>query len=351
MKKNILIVSPYYKLVGGVANHYIGLHDYWSAPVTYEYYGQRERIPAFITFFYDLIKYIMKLIFKRPDVVIINPSFRPYQLIRDGIYLCIASLTGVKVITFIHGWSDEFSKTIMHRPFLFKHVYNKSAFIYVLSCSFKDQLLEMGITKPILLTTTKVDNKMLKGFNIKTRIGAVENILFLARIEEEKGVLIAINAFNILKKKYNKLVLNIVGSGSFLEHAKEHAIQHCIQDVRFTGALFGKALSDEYCSSDIYILPTSLGEGMPTSVLEAMAFGLPVITRPVGGLKDFFDTKKMGSLVDDLSADSFANELESFIVNPEKTRNTALFNYKYSQERFLASSVANKIEEDIKYLL
>lgn len=348
MKNKILIVTPHHKLLGGVANHYIGLHDFWNSTIEYEYYGKREKIPAFMTFFYDLIKYTLKLIFKRPDVVIINPSFKRYQLIRDGIYLLTANFLAIKVITFIHGWNEQYAKTIIKEPLLFRFVYNKSVFIYVLSWSFKIQLLNMGIKKPILLTTTKVDDKLLKSFDIKTRIGEVRNILFLARIEKEKGVLIAIDSFRILKKKYDWLSLTIVGSGGFLEHAKQHAVNHLVQDIYFTGPLYGIEVAVEYSKSDIYVLPTTHSEGMPTSVLEAMVFGLPVITRPVGGLKDFFDTRTMGSLVDDLSPDSFADELEIFITNPEKTRSTALFNHTYSVNRFLASTVAYTIERDIK---
>ncbi len=347
MKNKILIVSPHPKLLGGVANHYIGLNDYWTNNIEYEYYGKRESIPAFITFFYDLIKYFLKLIFSRPNVVLINPSFRRYQLIRDGIYLLIANMLGVKVVTFIHGWDDKYSKKIIHSSLLFSSVYNKSTFIYVLFSSFKSQLLEMGIKKPIILTTTKVDNKLLENFDIKTRVGNVKNILFLARVEREKGVLIVIEAFNILKKKYKESTLTIVGSGSFLEEAKQFAENHLVQDIHFTGALYGMDVADQYRKSDIYILPTTHGEGMPTTVLEAMVFGLPIITRAVGGLNDFFDTKTMGTLIDDLLPDSYALEMESYILNSDKTRNKDLFNHNYASNRFLANSVVDQIEKDI----
>ncbi|MFB3390044.1 glycosyltransferase family 4 protein [Flavobacterium sp. LAR06] len=351
MKNIILIISPHPKLLGGVVNHYIGLKDFWSSTVTYEFYGKRESIPAFLTFFYDLIKYAVKLIFNRPDVVIINPSLRRYQIIRDGIYLLIANALGIKVVTFIHGWDEQYYKVLTRRPVPFRWVYNKSIFIYVLACSFKKQLLDIGISTTILLTTTKVDDKLLKNFDIKKRIGDIKNILFLARIEKEKGVLIAIDAFSILKEKYNWLTLTIVGFGSYLEQAKQYAIDKRVKDICFTGALYGMDVANEYCKSDIYILPTTHGEGMPTSVLEALVFGLPVITRPIGGINDFFDTKNMGSLIDDESPNSFARELESFILSANKTRRTALFNHKYSVNRFLASAVASNIEENIKTYL
>ncbi|KFF02521.1 glycosyltransferase family 4 protein [Flavobacterium hydatis] len=350
MKKNILIISPHPKLLGGVANHYLGLNDLWDNSINYEHYGKREKIPAFLTFFYDLIKYVLKLIFKRPDIVIVNPSLRRYQIMRDGLYLILARILMIDVITFIHGWDEEYARIIIRKPSFFKFVYNKSAFIYILSSSFKEQLLEMGITCPILLTTTKVDDKLIKDFDINLKTGKINNILFLARIEKEKGILITIDAFIILKRKYDWLTLTIVGSGTLLNEAREYVGEKNIKDISFTGPLHGMDVAKEYNKSDIYILPT-YGEGMPTSVLEAMAFGLPIITRPVGGLNDFFDTKNMGSLVADLSPESFAFELEKYILDADKTKNSAQFNHQYAVNRFLASSVVNKIETDIKFYL
>lgn len=48
---------------------------------------------------------------------------------------------------------------------------------------------------------------------------------------------------------------------------------------------------------DIFFFPF-YGEGMPISVLEAMAFSMPVITRNVGGIKDFFINGEMGFCTD-----------------------------------------------------
>src|SRR5699024_643846 len=105
MKNKILIITPDINRIGGVANHYLGLKKYWSKErVEYEYYGKRNNLPAFILLPYDLIKFIGKLVFKKPQVVLINPSLRSYQLVRDGIYLLLAKLFRVKIVTFFHGW-------------------------------------------------------------------------------------------------------------------------------------------------------------------------------------------------------------------------------------------------------
>jgi glycosyltransferase involved in cell wall biosynthesis len=195
--------------------------------------------------------------------------------------------------------------------------------------------------------TTKIDDRLLKHFNINNRIGKVEILLFLARIEKEKGIFTLINTFVIMKKQYPNLKLKVVGSGSALNDAIEYSENTQIGDIIFTGKLTGEQLAAEFIQSDIYILPTTHGEGMPASVLEAMAFGLPVITRPVGGIVDFF-TDSMGALVESLNPDDYVIEIEKYITNPQLTKDTSIYNHNFATENFLASSVAKKMENNLK---
>ena len=64
----------------------------------------------------------------------------------------------------------------------------------------------MGVTSPISLTTTKVDDALLENFNpMKDKTFSNKNILFLSRIEKAKGVYEAVDAFAILKQKVQRL--------------------------------------------------------------------------------------------------------------------------------------------------
>ncbi len=139
----ILILLPSFNLVGGVANYYLVLKNYWSFDISYIFYGKRKFIPALFTFCFDLINFSIKLIFNRPDVVIINPSLRKYQMFRDGLYIRIAFIFNIKVIVFIHGWSNNYYEKLLYKNKYIKNIFNKSKLIYVLAQDFKDKLIDI----------------------------------------------------------------------------------------------------------------------------------------------------------------------------------------------------------------
>lgn len=346
----VLVITPSFKLLGGVANHYLGLKKYWNFDLRYEFYGKRTSIPAPLTFGFDLMKFMSKLLFKRPDVVVVNPSLRKYQLFRDGVYVRLAGFFRVPVITFIHGWDDQHAEELLKNGASFRKTYNKSVLIFVLAEEFRSKLVKIGITSRIQLTTTKVNDELLADFNVSVRDGKVKEILFLARIVEEKGVFIAVRAFHLLQKDYPGLVLRIVGAGPDLGKAKELVNELKLENILFQGAVFGNAISKEFEAAQLYILP-SYGEGMPTSVLEAMAFGMPVITRPLGGLKDFFLVPQMGDLIESLNPEVYALALKKYIEDKEKCLAVARYNYQYAHEKFMASKVVRQLENDIKLAL
>lgn len=340
----VLIVSPSFKILGGIANHYLGLRKYWSIETRYEFYGKRKLIPAVLTFGWDLMKFMLKLVFQRPDVVIINPSLRRYQLFRDGLYLRLAHLFGISVVTFIHGWDDEYSEKLLKNGDSFKKRYNKSKLFLVLAQEFKYKLKEIGITSPIELTTTKVNDELLADFNCSMRDGEVKEILFLARIVEEKGIFITIRAFGLLQANYPDLILRIVGTGPDFERAQNLVKELNLRNVLFRGAVFGKEISKEFEAAHVYIMPSFHGEGMPTSVLEAMAFGMPIITRPLGGLKDFFVVPEMGELIIGFEPELYASAINEYLLSKRKCMEIAKTNHLYATENFLASSVTRKLE-------
>jgi len=343
----ILINIPYLKFIGGVANHYIGLRPYWNENIKYNIIGKRGEKDASGKYYlpWDIIKFISRVILWRPDAVLLNPSFRKTAMIRDMIFLFISSVMKQKTFVFFHGWDKDYANQPDKKK-LIKSL-NRANGIFVLANEFKDELLKLGIKAPIFHGTTKVDDKLTKGFNIERRNGNINTLLFLSRIEVEKGILIAIDTFKILKQKFPSLKFKITGEGKALAKCKEYVKNNKIRDIEFTGALCGKELIEAFNSGDLYIFP-SYAEGMPTSVLEAMAFGLPVVTRPVGGLSDFFENGKMGCITKSIEPEDFAREIEKLIISPEECKKISQYNFQYAKKHFMASIVAKYIETTIK---
>ena len=76
-----------------------------------------------------------------------------------------------------------------------------------------------------------------------------------------------------------------------------------------------------------------------------MAFGLPVVTRPVGGLVDFFENGKMGEMVDSFEAEDFVPMVGKYLNDKELTKHTSAYNHEYAKKYFLASQVASRMEK------
>jgi glycosyltransferase involved in cell wall biosynthesis len=345
----VLIVAPELHRLGGVANHYLGLNGHWDFAIDYSFYGKRKdntsKLLTAILYPYNFFQYIGKLLFKRPDVVIVNPSLRVFQLIRDGLYLLFAKLLGIQVVTFIHGSDLVLSDKLAHQKGLFQFVYNKSSFIYVLFSDFKYRLERAGIRVPILLTTTKVSDALIENYSFQTRT-QVRTLLFVARIVRDKGIFETIDTFRILKTRFPYLKLIVAGDGIELAEVQNYTEAQCVADVEFVGNVTGKELAECYAKGDVYILPTR-EEGMATSVLEAMAFGLPIISAPVGGILDFFENGIDGYLIDGYAPADYAAAVSRLIESPAIIKAMSEHNYNYAKKHFMASSVVVKIQSDI----
>ncbi len=340
----ILINTPHLSKPGGVANHYKGLKEYWKQDVKYNYIGGRKWAPGVLILPYDFLKFFFLCWHGNYHAIILNPSLGIKAIKRDAVFLSIAKFFGIKVIVFFHGWNKQVADDITLKPAKFIKKYQKSDAFIVLASSFKKQLQEWTFTQPIFLSTTKVDNKLLNGFTIAKK-RKNNTILFLARLEENKGIFIALSAFKLVLETHPNSTLLIAGTGSAFEEAQNMVKTENIPNVTFLGNITGFLLNETFSISTIYILPTTHGEGMPTSVLEAMAFGLPIISRPVGGLLDFFEENKMGFLIKSVNPQAYAAKIKYLLENEETRKIISKYNHQYAIEKFMASQVAFETEQ------
>jgi glycosyltransferase involved in cell wall biosynthesis len=142
--------------------------------------------------------------------------------------------------------------------------------------------------------------------------------LLMARVIPEKGIYQYVRAATLLREKYPAVRFRLAGpigtSKAFIPLSEVEG-WHRAGIIEYLGMLedVKPALSD--CS--VYVLPSYYGEGVPRSILEAMACGRAIITTDATGCRETVSDQKNGFLVPVRDAMALATAMEKFIQNPD----------------------------------
>ncbi|MGZ0020682.1 glycosyltransferase family 4 protein [Nitrosomonas sp. wSCUT-2] len=350
---NVLITGPSLSDQGGVANYYNAvlpfLREQNSFTTSYMEIGATNGNGGILHPLIDQLRFRETLNRTKPAIVHVNPSLNLKSYIRDGFFIRQAKHSGYPVVVFFRGWDGNFELSVeKFGLWFFRKTYLKADAFIVLASAFKDKLTDWGVTAPIHLATTTVSTDLIRNFSFnekseKLTTEPLIKVLFLARLEKEKGVMETMEAVTQLRSKGKPVALTVAGEGISMEAVKQFADQHdkSREFLHVVGDVRGDSKRSLLASHHIFCFPTYYGEGMPNSVLEAMAFGIPVITCPVGGLRDFFVHKKMGYLVKQRTVTDIITAIENLIDDRNMLKNMSIFNHQYAIERFLAPNAAD----------
>jgi colanic acid/amylovoran biosynthesis glycosyltransferase len=123
------------------------------------------------------------------------------------------------------------------------------------------------------------------------------------RLIEKKGLPVTLRAFSTFLKQHPNATLTIAGEGPLLRELQELAGELKLADrISFTGFVSQEQLREIYYRSQIFLHPSQTGhdgnqEGIPNSMLEAMATGLPVLATEHGGIPEAIENGVNGVLV------------------------------------------------------
>jgi glycosyltransferase involved in cell wall biosynthesis len=152
-----------------------------------------------------------------------------------------------------------------------------------------------------------------------------KNFVYMGSIVYRKGIEFLVEAFNLLKKKYPKINLYLIGDQNADKEYTE-LLKNKIKDYHLTDDIFfmGHKENPLYYlkEMDFFVLP-SLDEGVPKSVIESICMGVPVVATDVGGTKEIVGTKKNGIIVPPKDVESLFVAMEFFMENSEKVKDTA----------------------------
>lgn len=350
----VLVVTPSFSIPGGVTEFNKMLLNYSCnsiKPFFLSGAGRKQnKIIKQLFFLFDLLRFTLIILFSSVKIVHLNPSLGNNAIKRDGLLCYIAKLFNIKVYIHWHGWNpdNEYLLEGVSLNFLKRTIF-KADHIKFLSSTFAKLFIEKGFTNKTSIGNTFIDDALLDGFKTHSKRNKILNILFLSTISKNKGIYLAIEMFSELAKD-NNITLTIAGNGPELENIRKIINPEIADKVTFTGHVTGNEKVHAYKNADIYLFPSQY-EGMPTSVLEAMGFGLPIICSSVGALPDFFENGKMGFILNKDDKDGFRIAIESLIKNKQLRESIGTYNHTYATKHFLASITVNRIDEDYKSLI
>jgi glycosyltransferase involved in cell wall biosynthesis len=142
--------------------------------------------------------------------------------------------------------------------------------------------------------------------------GDAPRILMLGRLGRRKGTHDLLRAFSIVAKRDVSSRLVCAGDGD-IEGAEALARDLGIEPrVEFPGWISAEQAREQLQRATIFVLP-SYAEGLPMAILEAMSYGLPVITTPVGGVPAVVSHGQTGLLVNAGAVESLASAISDLL--------------------------------------
>ena len=171
-------------------------------------------------------------------------------------------------------------------------------------------------------------------------------LIYVGRINLDKGIHVLLKSFKAISKKYNNLTLLIVGEDEIninkLINLNYLEIKKKIKIFPFSNKV------DQYLkASNLFIFP-SYREGFGVSVIEALACGLPVIVSDTYGLKDSFNDNVNGLKFKTGSYKSLSSNLVKLIENKKLRKKFSINARKFVETKFEKNKVINLYK---KYLL
>lgn len=262
-----------------------------------------------------LARFIPALLVGHVDLVHIHFASRASTW-RKFVFAMLARLAGKPYILHAHG--SEFHLFYPQQPRILQakivHMIRNSRRLIALSKSWREFYLGISGLPPDCVVA--LPNPITCPAILPDRVGRSTNtLLFLGRMEHRKGPIRAVQALRALPEEVLKRThLVMAGDGDVEGVRREVSNLGLDKQVTVMDWVTAEQRNTLFASADILVLP-SLSEGLPMSVLEAMSWGLPVITSPVGGIPEVVQHGFNGLLVPPTDIPAISQAMQELIEN------------------------------------
>jgi glycosyltransferase involved in cell wall biosynthesis len=289
---------------------------------------------------------LLLVITKKPVMVYIPISQTTIGYLRDAGFIIISKLFMRKVICHLRGGN-------------FKNWYNSASFVtqwFIRRIhSLVDGQIVLGETLKHLFAGIINDEIIFvvpngRNFN-NTSNGAKHSdkfkILYFSNFIRTKGVLDALSAIPNVYKKYKQIECIFAGNWRDKETKREFELfleKFPDLPVAMKGPIYGDEKYKLFASSDIFVFPTYYpAEGHPWVIVEAMAYGLPIISTDQGAITESVIDDVNGFIVDKQNPEQIAEKIKLLIENAELRIKMGRESRRLYEENFTEEKMVEKM--------
>ncbi len=259
-----------------------------------------------------------------------------HWLIPQGLVAVIAKSllkSTVPVVCTVHG-SDIFALKGFFLTAIKRFILLRSSEIIVVSRAMEEKVLSFGIR------ASRV-HVISMGVDLKTEFKPPEgprrkrSLLFVGKLDENKGLLYLIKAFAIVLRKYPDSTLTVVGHGPQKNYYQELvSTMNLNGKVEFSGAVQNRKLPEIYRSSEVVVFPSVAMEGFGLVMVEALGCECAVIASDLPATHEIIIEGKTGLIVEQKNVEQIAQKILFLFDNPDIQRSLGKSGRRYVLERY-----------------
>lgn len=253
--------------------------------------------PQFINILAFYSSICLKLLFKNEnfDVVHIHGDWSSVLFAK-----LLKKLTKAKIVVFsLH---DQLSSSMTHQKLLPRLVQNIDLIFSTGYDTAKE--LERLSSKSVIVQPSGINEIFFEKFN-KSFENKIFTIVIVANLFPKKNIELVLD----IAKEMDAYIFIIVGEGTNRKTLEDKIKSKNISNVNLVGFKNVFELKEYYQNSDCYLL-SSFAEGTPTSALEAMACGLPIVSSNAGGLGNIVQEYENGFIIDDFDKNKYIEKIQ-----------------------------------------
>ena len=300
-----------------------------------------EKLYRTFLYAFEIVKKVIK---HKPDLVYFNLTPKGFAFYRDAFYVLLLKILGKKIVFHLQskGIKENTSTSIIKKS-LYKWVFRNTSII-CLSPRLTEDFDDIYKPTPFFVPNGIEVQENNDGIESKPD-NSVPMIMYLSHYLISKGVLVLIDALAILRERgclFNARLIGPPADLTIKDLETAVAGKNLTDQVKVVGPKYGDDKFLEFRNSDIFVFPTYY-EVFGLVILEAMQYGLPVVSTLEGAIPDIVVDNETGFLVGVKNPVMLADKLE-ILLNDKELR---LRMGKEGYTRFINNYTLDKFESNI----